>query len=87
MNIEVLRWRGIALIELGARRRAPKRCREVRQSHIRISPFIVTDRSGEPLEGGLSRAVETLYGKEGAQGKVSAVLRMAGSIRAWRHDS
>ena len=43
-----------------------------------------TDRSGEPLEGGLSRAVETLYGKEGAQGKVSVFLGVAGIFRACR---
>ncbi len=62
-----------------------KRCRGIRQSHVRIPPFLFTGSSGEPLEGGLSRAVETLYGKEGAQGKVLVVLGMAGIIRACRH--
>ncbi len=62
-----------------------KRCRGIRQSHIRIPSFLFTDRSGEPLEGGLSRAVETVYGKEGAQGKVSVVLGMDGIIRACCH--
>ena len=44
------------------------------------------DRSGVPLEGGgLTCAVETLYGKEGAQGKVLVVLGMDGIICACRH--
>jgi hypothetical protein len=47
--------------------------------------FLLADRRGEPLEGGLSRAVEPPHGKEGAQGKVSVVLGMAGGIRTRRH--
>ena len=41
----------------------------IRQSHVRIPPFLFADRRGEPLEGGLSRAVEPPHGKEAAQGK------------------
>jgi hypothetical protein len=57
------------------------------QDRVRILPFFFADRSGEPLEGGLGRAVETLYGKEGAQGKASVIRRMADTIRACRHGS
>ena len=57
----------------------------IRQSEVRIPPFIFTDGSEECLEGGLSPAVKPPHGKEGSQRTDSLVFGMAGGTRIRRY--